>query len=62
MLHRVNLEVDKRLWIGPGHLRQLSWWKHDTLLACGKFLEDQTNVVCEILLTECDGEYKAVFR
>ena len=53
--------MNNKLWSGPGYLQQLTWWKDNTLLAVGKLLEDGTDVVCEILLTEVDDKYKAEY-
>jgi hypothetical protein len=54
--------MNNKLWSGPGSLYQLTWWKHDTLLALGKLNEEGENVICEISLSENDGEYKAKYR
>ncbi|CAB4001430.1 Elongator complex 1 [Paramuricea clavata] len=59
---RVDFEMNNKLWSGPGSLYQLTWWKHDTLLALGKLNEEGENVICEISLSENDGEYKAKYQ
>lgn len=54
--------MDNKLWSGPGSLYQLSWWKHKTLLALGKSWEHGNDVICEISLSESDGEYRATLQ
>ena len=58
---RADLEVNNKLWSGPGYLHQLTWWKDNTLLAVGKLHEDGTSVICEILLTEVEDKFKAEY-
>ena len=54
--------MSEELWTGPGSLHQLTWWKHGSLIAIGRNVKDGINVLCEIQLTECDGQYEANVR
>ena len=58
----MNFEVNNKLWSGAGYLHQMTWWKNDTLLALGKLNDGGNNVICEISLSEKDGEYEAKYQ